>query len=133
MTPSIVAAMLLAQAGPAVPSGPPDIIRPDPYADCVCADGEPSGVIEIDGLVQDAELRLGPDGRSVLPEQATIFQIISSTDEAVSGQAKVHHPTRPSECGLTFDYGKRYKVRALREGDRLVSNYCLDPRRTKAD
>ncbi len=131
--PSLLVALAIAQTAPAVPSGPPEIIRPDPYAACVCSAAEPSGVIEIDGVVQDAELRIGPDGLSVLPEQATVFQVISSSDSAVTGTIKVYHSTRPSECGLAFDYGKRYRVRALREsGGRLTSNYCLDPRRADA-
>ncbi|MBI1391144.1 MAG: hypothetical protein GC152_00250 [Alphaproteobacteria bacterium] len=128
---SIVAIAAMIQSSP--DTTPPQLIREDDYASCACPSSAPDDIIEIDGVVRDAELRLAPNGKSVLPEQATVFTVISASDESISGTVKVHHSTEPAKCGLAFDYGKRYLVRAVRKGDRLTSSYCLDPRRAVAD
>ncbi|MEM1397512.1 MAG: hypothetical protein AAGH38_08710 [Pseudomonadota bacterium] len=124
-------AILLALQSPLTEA--PELLEPEGYDLCECPATEPEGVLEFQGIVQDAELRLGPDGRSVLPEQATVFSVIRSSAPSIADRVKVFHSTKPEDCGLSFDYGKRYRVRVLPDADRFVSNYCLDPRRTLPD
>lgn len=124
-----IAAVALAQSSL---SEPPLVRAVDPYARCTCSAEAQSDVIEIDGIVRDAELRVGPDGRSVLPEQTTVFSVIAASDADVGEMVRVRHDTRPSKCGLSFDYGKRYRIRVVGTDGGFRSDYCLDPRRSEA-
>ncbi len=111
-----------------VRAAPRDPAAQNPYAECRCPP-TPDGVVEIEGVVKDAELRVGPDGRSVLPTQTTVFTVVRSSDPDVGDEARVSHPTDPAQCGLSFEYGQRYIVRAEKDGRSLKTNWCIDPQR----
>lgn len=139
---SIASIVLTAQsAAPAITVPPPPSSAPqppselpiaeveDPYADCRCdADGAEKVDAEFTGLVKDAQTFLAEDGRSIAERQATIFSVIDGLDAKM---VKVFHSTKPSKCGITFNYGKQYEVsvRSL-DGD-YTTSYCIDPRRFK--
>ncbi|MEO0695121.1 MAG: hypothetical protein AAFY84_03395 [Pseudomonadota bacterium] len=103
----------------------------DPYLNCGCSARAERYDAEFLGTPSDAELRLGPDGLSVLPRQATIFTVSRSDDADIAGTVKVWHVTKPEDCGLTFDYGRQYTVRVKKASDGLETSWCIDPRRKK--
>ena len=77
-------------------------------------------------------MTLGDDGRSAKARQATIFRVLKGAGESVPDPAKVWHVTNPAKCGVTFDYGKRYDVTAVRKSSgELETNYCVMPRAGK--
>ncbi len=117
---SVILAALLQPA-------PPAEIVYDPYLECTCPETPPKGVIEISGLPKDAQLALAPDGRSVLREQTTIFSVLRSSSPDIKGEVGVWHSTNPKDCGVSYDYGRRYTVRIVRRNDRLETDYCLAP------
>ncbi|MGF1544797.1 MAG: hypothetical protein ACFB00_09900 [Parvularculaceae bacterium] len=134
---SILAALVLSLAQTGGASGDDariDAIRraPDgPLADvpaCVCDAVPETGLVTFEGVVRDAELRVGPDGRTVLPRQGTVFEVSRARGADLGDEARVYHLTPPAPCALTFDYGKRYTVRARRVGGVLESDRCIDPR-----
>ena len=100
----------------------------DPYALCSCANKTDGERVNFTGIVTDAELMLGADRRSTQPRQATIFRVLKGGGENVPDPAKVWHVTDPANCGVTFDYGKRYEIVAV-ENDRgeLETSYCVMP------
>ncbi len=102
--------------------------KPDPYAKCVCEDVDAAAVISFVGIVSDAQVLLGKDGRSPADRQATIFRVVKTYKGEVSNPAKVWHMTAAEKCGVTFDYGKRYTVTAIAVGDGLETNWCLGPK-----
>ncbi|HNR75608.1 MAG TPA: hypothetical protein PKM48_00635 [Parvularculaceae bacterium] len=100
----------------------------DPYALCSCANKPEGEEVAFTGVVTDAEMTLGADGRSAKERQATVFRILKGSSEKVPDPAKVWHVTNPSKCGVTFDYGKRYDVVAVRkENGELETSYCVMP------
>ncbi|MCA8887326.1 MAG: hypothetical protein KDA46_00725 [Parvularculaceae bacterium] len=101
--------------------------RPDPYAKCVCEDADAASVMSFVGIVSDAQVLLGEDGRSPAARQATIFRVVKTVKGEVSNPARVWHMTAPEECGVTFDYGKRYDVRVIAVEDGLETSWCLKP------
>ncbi|MEO1250848.1 MAG: hypothetical protein AAFW81_00700 [Pseudomonadota bacterium] len=107
-------------------TAPPDFERGQRIL-CGCAKAQgPSFVVE--GIVVDAELRLGPDGRSAADLQTTIFSLLSAPDEAgLDGErVRVLHDSRADKCGVRFDYGKRYSVPVRRTDEgALETGYCL--------
>lgn len=109
-------------------------IRParqiDPYALCSCANVDKSDLVSFTGIASDAQMILGPDGRSAEARQATIFRVLKGKSADVSDPAKVWHVTDPAKCGVSFDYGKRYTVTAVKkENGELETSYCVMPRR----
>lgn len=118
---------------PAAPSPPPLLPEKDPYAECRCPASAEEAATSFVGVAKDARLRLGPDGRSVLPRQATVFSVISADDSSirVGADVSVWHVTAPADCGVTFDYGRRYEIRARKADDGLETDWCLDPRRAR--
>jgi len=96
----------------------------DPYSKCKCIDAKPS-VKSFDGVVIDAALFLGTDGRFVADRQATIFRVVDGLDGET---VKVFHSTKPEQCGLSFDYGKEYRIAVRSEKGIYETDYCIDPR-----
>lgn len=109
------------------PGAPPEVREaPSIRAKCACPDEPEEGIILLEGLVVDAELKVAPDGRSTLPRQATIFNISGENDRGVSGRTPVYHSANTDKCGVVFDYGKKYSV-AVRENaeGELETDACL--------
>ncbi|MEZ5896404.1 MAG: hypothetical protein R3C40_02485 [Parvularculaceae bacterium] len=120
----------LAQAGSLPGVDAPEIKqppKPDPYAKCVCEEGDAATVMSFVGIVSDAQVLLGDDGRSPADRQATIFKVVKTIKGEVSNPAKVWHMTAPEKCGVTFDYGKRYDVAVIAVEDGLETSWCLKP------
>lgn len=114
----IVAALLL-QAGDAS-----ETRRIDPYLLCVCPNVAGLEKIEFSGYASDAEMILGEDGRSAEPRQATVFRLDKGPNDLKS-PVKVWHFTKPEKCGVSFAYGRRYDVVAVKRGEEIETNWCL--------
>lgn len=118
-------ALVMAQNVPADLGAPPPLY-PDRTArpQCACPDETPPDLITIEGLVVDAEVTLGADRRSVNERQATIFEVAQPLND--KKRVKVWHSTLEAQCGLTFEYGRKYKITARRtENDALETDLCL--------
>lgn len=103
--------------------------RIDPYALCSCANVDKSNLVSFIGIASDAEMTLGADGRSAEARQATIFRVLKGEGAGVPDPARVWHVTDPAKCGVKFDYGKRYRVTAVRkENGDLETSYCVMPK-----
>lgn len=91
---------------------------------CRCPAQVEADAIRLEGLVVDAEVTLAPDGLSINDRMATVFMI--KAGGKISGRTKIWHFSNPDQCGVTFDYGARYKlvVRQTEEGD-LETDQCL--------
>ncbi|MDZ7626802.1 MAG: hypothetical protein U5J99_00170 [Parvularculaceae bacterium] len=98
--------------------------RFDPYLLCVCPDVAGAEEVRFTGYATDAQMILGEDGKSTLPRQATIFRLEKGPKELAS-PVKVWHFTKAEKCGLSFAYGKRYEIVAVRKGDQIETNWCL--------
>ncbi len=127
---ALFAAMTLAQAPETAEeiSAPPKLNRARAIL-CSCAKTKPPEFM-LQGLVVDAEMTLGPDGRKAAQRQATIFNVLSATEFGkpanVEGRLKIFHVTNPDECGVRFDYGKEYMVYARKtEEGAYETDYCL--------
>lgn len=118
---AFIAALLL-QAGAEADAPAPR--RFDPYLLCTCPDVSGAEQVTFTGYASDAELTLGDDGRSALPRQATIFRVLKGPKD-LKTPVKIYHLTKPEKCGLSFDYGKRYDIVAVKKGDDLETNWCL--------
>ena len=102
----------------------PETRRFDPYLLCVCKDAPGEEPVTFTGYATDAQMVLGDDGRSALPRQATIFRIEKGPKDLAS-PVKIWHVTKPEKCGVTFAYGRRYDVVAVKKGEELETNWCL--------
>jgi hypothetical protein len=98
--------------------------RFDPYLLCVCRDESGEEQVRFTGYATDAQMILGEDGRSALPRQATIFRIEKGPKDLAS-PVKVWHVTQPEKCGVTFAYGKRYDIVAVKKSGEIETNWCL--------
>jgi hypothetical protein len=98
-------------------SKPPIQIRKAPS--CQCPETPEDGVLIIEGLVVDAEVTLAPGGLSVNDRQATIFNILTASEDGLKGRTKIWHSSNLAQCGVTFNYGAKYKliVRRLKDDD----------------
>ncbi|MEX0644915.1 MAG: hypothetical protein WD076_06375 [Parvularculaceae bacterium] len=92
---------------------------------CSCALAQEGEILEFAGVAVDAELALDETGQNVLPRQASIFRVIRAPNKELKTPVKVWHSTETAQCGVRFDYGKEYQIRARKEGDRLETDYCL--------
>ncbi len=72
----------------------------------------------------DAEVTLSADGLSPADRQATIFNVTSSSTD-IEGRTRIWHATKPSQCGVTFDYGKKYSVVARETAEGFETDACL--------
>jgi hypothetical protein len=105
-------------------AGAPDTRRIDPYLLCVCPDVAGAENVEFSGYASDAVMILGEDGRSAQPRQATVFRVDKGPKDLVS-PVRVWHLTKPEKCGVSFAYGRRYDIVAVKKGDELETNWCL--------
>lgn len=111
-------------------SGAPDAqdSRPWPRRDaCTCAAEARQEEIAFSGVVIDAELRADPSGRAIEPRQATIFRVVRVVAGSVESPAKIWHTTDAKKCGVRFDYGQVYLVRARKAENELETDLCLMP------
>ncbi|MEM8771823.1 MAG: hypothetical protein AAGD92_09275 [Pseudomonadota bacterium] len=114
---------LLAVAAAQSPVPLPPQIRKPPEKTCTCSGEAEPGLRQIEGFVVDAEVTLASDGRSANDRQATIFAPGSVGN---AERIRVFHFTSAKNCGVTFDYGKKYTltVRTLEDGA-LETDRCL--------
>jgi hypothetical protein len=117
----VLAAVLMQGAAEAEAPAPR---RFDPYLLCVCQDQSGAEQVTFTGYAVDAQLILGEDGRSAQPRQATIFRIEKGPKDLAT-PVKIWHVTRPEKCGLSFAYGKRYDIVAVKKGEEFETNWCL--------
>lgn len=127
MLTAFLAAFAAAQISPADLAAPPPLYperRPRPA--CACPAEAPANLTAIEGLVVDAEVTLGADGRSVNDRQATIFEVASGINPG--GRVKIWHSTIEAQCGVTFEYGRKYKIVARQDDEGLLeTDACLTP------
>lgn len=102
----------------------PETRRIDPYLLCVCPDVAGAETVAFSGYASDAVMILGEDGRSAQPRQATVFRVDRGPKDLKS-PVKVWHLTKPEKCGLSFAYGRRYDIVAVKKGEELETNWCL--------
>lgn len=123
----VLIAAMGAQSGDETLTTAPEARKaPSVRAKCTCPDETEAGVLILEGLVVDAELKLAADGRSPRPRQATIFDVSGENGKGVSGRTPVYHMTDKAACGVVFDYGKKYTL-AVREDDagEFETDACL--------
>jgi hypothetical protein len=97
----------------------------DPYARCRCEAVDAAATVRFTGIVSDAELTAGEDGRTANPRQATIFRIVKSGAGGLAERVKVWHRTDPAQCGIRFDYGKRYDIVAVTKDGEFETDWCV--------
>lgn len=115
-----------------------DVPRPDPVpgltdapeikdvSACTCPKVKEKADITFSGFVVDAKVILSADQRSVEDRMATVFDIKNASDASFSGRTSVWHDVSDAQCGVTFDYGKKYSVAARRgENGDLETDRCL--------
>lgn len=103
----------------------PTIRRLPNLKKCRCPEEVESDFLIIEGLVVDARVSLAPDGRSANDRQVTFFNVVREINE-IEGRIPVWHSTDPAQCGVTFDYGKKYKVPVRKTiDDALETDQCL--------
>ncbi len=104
-------------------------IRKLPKKECSCPPEPEKDVFTLYGLVVDAEVTLAPDGRSANERQATIINLVEPDDDAnvsAGERARVWHKTKSEQCGVTFDYGRKYKIPARKtEQGQFETDLCL--------
>jgi hypothetical protein len=121
---AIIVALQAASPGEFKPA-----LKINPYALCSCANADRSNLVAFTGVANDAQMTLGPDGRTAIARQATIFRVLKGKSENVPDPAKVFHVTDPAKCGVKFDYGKRYDVVAVKKPNgELETSYCVMPK-----
>lgn len=108
---------------------PPGDFRPtrkiDPYALCSCKAADASAIVKFTGYASDAEMTLSEDPQKPNARQATIFRVTKGRGDDVAEMTKVFHVVDPAKCGISFDYGKRYEVVAVRKDGALETDWCL--------
>jgi hypothetical protein len=108
---------------------PPDDFRPtrkiDPYAFCSCNVVDEALLVRFTGYASEAELTLSEDPLRTNDRQATIFRVVRGMSDDVAAKTKVYHRTNPAKCGVSFDYGKRYDVAAVKKDGVLETDWCV--------
>lgn len=94
------------------------------YSECRCPDLDDTTLIILEGLVVDAEATLSADGLSPADRQATIFDVNGSNINVI-GRTKIWHSTKTKQCGVIFDYGKKYSVATRRTEQGFETDACL--------
>lgn len=124
MSALLVSIFALLQSGA---SAEPDL-RPRPRHDaCTCAAEARDEEIAFRGVAVDAELRADASGRNIESRQATIFRVIRVVAGSVESPVKIWHSTDTRKCGVRFDYGQVYLVRARNGKNELETDLCLMP------
>lgn len=123
-----LSAALLAQSSAADLAAPPQLYGKDPTEPrCVCIDDQtPKEFITLKGLVVDAEVTLSANRLSTNDRQTTIFDVTQASNNETSGRTRIWHSTLVGQCGVTFDYGRRYTL-AVRKSEtgQLETDECL--------
>ena len=127
----IAMTMAASQPGVASPSqtaqelsAPPTTVKK--AQSCFCPSQIEADLVTMNGLVVGAEVTLAPDRLSTNERQATIFDIASADQSGINGRTKIWHVTSAAKCGVTFDYGKTYRVVArLTETGEYETDRCL--------
>ena len=120
---SMIAFVLTVLVQASDPYVAPPTIRKAPS--CTCT-GKEKPDVTFNGYVIDAEVILGADQRSVEDRMATIFDVKYSDDSTISGRTRLWHDVSEENCGVTFDYGKKYSVMARwGENGELETDSCL--------
>jgi hypothetical protein len=104
-----------------------------PAVVCKCAEAPPADAVIFEGVPYDAQITLDANGQKPEPRQATLFRLQKievgdgpkTADGMPSKEVKVWHNADLKKCGVRFDYGKRYRVRARKVGDNLETDFCL--------
>ena len=93
---------------------------------CICPARREYPDVTFTGYVIDAEMRLGSDKRSVEERMATIFDVKESNNSDVMGRTRLWHNVSDDQCGVSFDYGRKYDIAARwsDDGD-LETDRCL--------
>lgn len=105
----------------------------DPYALCSCKAADEKSVVRFTGYANDAELTLNEDGQQANARQATIFRVTKGRSDVVAALTKVFHLTDPAKCGVSFDYGRRYEIIAVKKDGVLETNWCVMGKPRKAE
>ena len=116
------------------PSAPPEIR--DLPSKCVCESVDKTSEAEIvafRGVVSGAEMRVDETGQNPLPRQTTLFRLIKFIEGEAETPVRVVHLTNSDDCGVTFDYGRQYTIRAKRVEGVLETDQCLMPEEVDAD
>jgi hypothetical protein len=103
----------------------PPVVRKVPANTCTCTGAREPGIIILEGLIVDAEVTLAPDRISINDRQATIMEVVKSTED-IKGRTRIWHTTSEKSCGVRFDYGRTYKVavRTTEDGE-YETDQCL--------
>ncbi len=103
----------------------PPVLRKVPATTCTCSAAREPGIIILEGLIVDAEVTLAPDRISINDRQATIMEVVKSTED-IKGRTRIWHTTSEKSCGVTFDYGRTYEiaVRTTEDGE-FETDQCL--------
>lgn len=113
--------ILLAAAAPAEPPltrTPPDL--------CTCAaEAPPADAVIFTGIPFDAIVTLDESGLNPAPRQATLFRVLKVEQGDRTKEAKVWHNADLKKCGIGFDYGKVYRIRATKKDDAFETDRCL--------
>ena len=91
---------------------------------CRCPDEPTHGIILLHGIAVDAEVTLNADGLSPADRQATIINVNSSNTD-IKGRTKIWHSTNRNQCGVTFDYGKKYSIAVRKTEQGFETDECL--------
>lgn len=122
---SFLASFFLFAAAQGSAYAPPEIARP-PAATCRCESAaDEADLVVFIGVAADAEIRADETGRNPARRQATIFRAVRVRAGEAENPAYVWHATDREACGLSFDYGRQYTVRARRSEDGLETDACL--------
>lgn len=117
---SVLAALIFlaaAQSEAPVERTPPDL--------CTCKEETPADAVVFTGVAFDAVVTLDESGLNPAPRQATIFRVLKVEAGEKTKEAKVWHNADLKKCGIIFDYGKVYRVRAVKKDDAFETDRCL--------
>lgn len=125
MLTSLLASSLTLAAAQDPAYAPPEPVRA-PSSTCRCAPVEDEAALVVFiGVAADAELRVDETGRNPARRQATVFKGVRVRAGEAENPARVWHATDRKACGLSFDYGRQYTVRARMSADGLETDACL--------
>lgn len=71
-----------------------------------------------------AEIEAGDSNAGATGGEDTAFKVIATWAGAAPEPLTVHHNTRGSACGMTFEKGERLMLLATAQGGRLMTSQC---------